>query len=147
MYLPNGSSDKQSRLLDMLESWKKKNLQADYKITDQIRALNIQLQDVQKNFSHIHDDVYWTKLHEHFFQISTKVRKVSQCHTIIASLRYECMEVRHDAIRDAHKRTFDWMYTPHGYGTSVQQPNTGLAEWLQSGSGIYWVTGKPGEHF
>jgi hypothetical protein len=135
--------------LDLLEDWKIQNMQAGYKITAQIQALDAQLQATQKRISDTHSDGFRTKLHDQFSELTSKVRHLSQCHTVIASLRYECMEIRQDAIRDAHKRTFDWMFDPHGSNLPVQRSKQGskigFTEWLQHGSGIYWVTGKPGE--
>lgn len=54
--------------------------------------------------------------------------------SVLASLNYETREVRHDTIKDAHVKTFGW----------ALDSNFPLSKWLQSGDGIFWVSGKPG---
>ena len=57
----------------------------------------------------------------------------------LGSLRYPTMTRRESNITTAHQRTFDWMLT-------IASSNTGakFQEWLKTGTGIYWVTGKAG---
>ncbi|KAK6860713.1 hypothetical protein PG995_004349 [Apiospora arundinis] len=55
--------------------------------------------------------------------------------TIIGSLNYELRPARHEAIVKAHARTFEWAF---------DASRTGLLSWLRSGSGIFWVSGRPG---
>ncbi|KAK1775526.1 hypothetical protein QBC45DRAFT_242345 [Copromyces sp. CBS 386.78] len=54
--------------------------------------------------------------------------------SILASLNYETRKVRHDTIKDAHMKTFEWAF----------DSNFHLSKWLQSGDGIFWVSGWPG---
>lgn len=132
-------------------------MQAEYEITAQIQALDLQLQATQARVLNLQGDTYWKRLQDCFSQLSSEIHQVSQSHAIIASLRYECMHTRQSAIRDAHKKTFSWLYS-HDDLDSLDdldgldnadsldaQSGTGFAEWLQDGSGIYWITGKPGE--
>jgi hypothetical protein len=42
---------------------------------------------------------------------------------------------RYDRIIQAHEETFDWIF---------EKRDLGLVSWLRSGSGIYWIQGKPG---
>lgn len=51
---------------------------------------------------------------------------------IAASLNYDSRPIRHDSVPQAHKDTFQWVF------------NSRLSEWLRSGSGTFWVSGKPG---
>jgi len=131
--------------MDLLEAWKKKNMQTDYEITAQIQDLHIQLQDTRTRISDLQGDAFWKRLHDDFSRISSKVHQVSQTHTIIASLRYESMHIRQSAIKDAHQKTFAWMYSGYAYHECGPQVDTGFAQWLQCDKGIYWITGKPGE--
>ncbi|KAA8629971.1 hypothetical protein SMACR_06362 [Sordaria macrospora] len=54
--------------------------------------------------------------------------------SVLASLNYETRKVRHDTIKDAHAKTFEWAF----------DSNFHLSKWLQSGDGIFWIPGKPG---
>ncbi|PNP56082.1 hypothetical protein THARTR1_03607 [Trichoderma harzianum] len=51
---------------------------------------------------------------------------------IVASLNYSSRPVRHDSVPQAHKNTFQWAF------------DSRLSNWFGSGSGIFWVSGKPG---
>lgn len=51
---------------------------------------------------------------------------------IVASLNYDSRPVRHGSVPQAHKNTFQWAFDSH------------LSHWLRSGSGIFWISGKPG---
>ena len=51
---------------------------------------------------------------------------------IVASLNYDSRPVRHGSVPQAHKDTFQWAF------------DSRLSYWLRSGSGIFWVSGKPG---
>ncbi|KAH6865513.1 hypothetical protein BKA58DRAFT_413238 [Alternaria rosae] len=144
MHLVSDTNDNQIQLIDLLEDWKKKNIQTGYGITSQIQALDSQLQATQKRISALHCDAFWKKLHDRFCQLSSEVHRASQCHMIIASLRYECMHIRQSAIRDAHQRTFAWMYNNSIPDIGASNSDIRFAQWLQHGSGIYWITGKPG---
>ncbi|KAH8879820.1 hypothetical protein GQ53DRAFT_849393 [Thozetella sp. PMI_491] len=51
---------------------------------------------------------------------------------IVASLNYDSRPVRHDSVPQAHKDTFQWAF------------DSRLSEWLRSGGGAFWISGKPG---
>jgi hypothetical protein len=51
---------------------------------------------------------------------------------IVASLNYDSRPVRHGSVPQAHKNTFQWAF------------DSRLSQWFRSGSGIFWVSGKPG---
>ncbi|KAJ8124032.1 hypothetical protein ONZ43_g149 [Nemania bipapillata] len=51
---------------------------------------------------------------------------------IVASLNYSSRPVRHDSVPPAHKNTFQWAF------------DSRLSKWFTSGSGTFWISGKPG---
>ncbi|KAI1452404.1 hypothetical protein F4805DRAFT_447635 [Annulohypoxylon moriforme] len=51
---------------------------------------------------------------------------------IVASLNYASRPVRHDSVPQAHQNTFQWAF------------DSRLSQWLGSGNGIFWISGKPG---
>jgi len=130
--------------MDLLEAWKKKNMQTGYEITAQIQKLDVQLQATQRSISDHCSDVISKTFHDQFSRLSSRVHQVSRSHMIIASLRYDCMEIRQSAIKDAHIRTFAWMYSHEETDSPTSRPNTRFTQWLQRDNGIYWITGKPG---
>lgn len=82
------------------------------------------------------------------------VRNSRKIEDILASLDYPQRSARHEAIPEAHAETFEWVL--HGPKTRIldndeaqsasdMDPNRGkLFEWLETGTGIFWVSGKPG---
>ncbi|KAH7073225.1 hypothetical protein FB567DRAFT_633084 [Paraphoma chrysanthemicola] len=144
MHLVHTSNTGQTRLLDILENWEKRNATSGHTVTNEIRKLDAQLHDIQTRISHICDDDYWTKLRSCLADITFQVQQTSQRHTIIASLRYDYMEIRHDAIIDAHSRTFDWIFHPSKLGPHDPRSRIKYSTWLESSGKVYWVTGKPG---
>lgn len=60
--------------------------------------------------------------------------------SLLESLRFETMTHRHDTIPDAHQRTFEWIFREQSNG----EVWSNFCEWLESGSGIYWINGKAG---
>ncbi|KAF7551945.1 hypothetical protein G7046_g7578 [Stylonectria norvegica] len=51
---------------------------------------------------------------------------------ILESLRFDSWPIRHDAISQAHDKTFEWAFKSE------------LSAWLTSNGGIFWISGKAG---
>ncbi|KAK4556269.1 hypothetical protein LTR86_006413 [Recurvomyces mirabilis] len=61
---------------------------------------------------------------------------------VLLSLRYESMDAREAAIVDSHSDTFRWLLDPDK--TEASSGQVSIVEWLCSGSGLYWISGKAG---
>ena len=66
-----------------------------------------------------------------------------KCIHIMESLQYKRMTARYEKIVKAHAKTFEWIYdestlSQHG------EPQHHLLQWLESGDGLFWVSGKAG---
>ena len=48
---------------------------------------------------------------------------------------------REERIKDAHKKTFQWIFDETG---KSMRPWSNFVEWLREGSRTYWINGKPG---
>ncbi|GIZ48053.1 hypothetical protein CKM354_001112800 [Cercospora kikuchii] len=55
--------------------------------------------------------------------------------SILSRLAFPDMQQREGNVADAHANTFDW---------AIGVDSIGLKQWLQEGSGMFWITGKPG---
>lgn len=66
---------------------------------------------------------------------------LAQQQAIITSLSFDTRRMRYESIPEAHEKTFTWVYRKD-LKYQVQQGK--MAEWLRNGSGIFWVSGKPG---
>ncbi|KAI8725572.1 hypothetical protein NCS52_00128600 [Fusarium sp. LHS14.1] len=51
---------------------------------------------------------------------------------IVSSLNYDSRPARLESVPQAHKDTFQWAF------------DSQLSEWFRSGSGTFWISGKPG---
>ncbi|PMD37906.1 hypothetical protein L207DRAFT_635353 [Hyaloscypha variabilis F] len=61
--------------------------------------------------------------------------------SLLESLRFETINYRHESIALAHRRTFEWIFRdPEPEG----KPWRNFCQWLESGTGIYWINGKAG---
>lgn len=87
---------------------------------DDILTFNIQLQDISDQQFHIKQD-----------------------HAILKSLAFRSNVARHDTIPEAHQKTFSWVFSAP---VSVEHVSSSLSlrDWLENGTGIFWVSGKPG---
>jgi len=54
------------------------------------------------------------------------------------------MRVRHAQIAMAYKKTYDWILDPSDLQENDPRYHIKFSDWLRSGSGIYWVSGKAG---
>lgn len=80
-----------------------------------------------------------------------RVKDSRKIEYILSSLDYRQRSARYGAIPEAHAETFGWaLRRPlSGIGatrsTRVMDSNQGkLLKWLEEGTGIFWVSGKPG---
>ncbi|ORY04867.1 hypothetical protein BCR34DRAFT_591070 [Clohesyomyces aquaticus] len=64
--------------------------------------------------------------------------------SVLDSLSYETMSDRYHSIPEAHRKTFRWIFKPDELPPSDARSQITFKEWLVSGSGVYWVSGKPG---
>ncbi|KAL3428753.1 hypothetical protein BDV09DRAFT_201272 [Aspergillus tetrazonus] len=73
-----------------------------------------------------------------------KLLKLSPTTAILCSLWYESMAIRHSRIPKAHAETFQWVLRSSELPPSDDRFGIKFLDWLRSGDGIYWITGKPG---
>ncbi|KAI9686895.1 MAG: hypothetical protein M1822_002648 [Bathelium mastoideum] len=85
-------------------------------------------------------------IHLELNSVSASVRE----QTILNSLRFPSLYIRHDNVKEAHAWTFEWIFTTGD--TPLQQADEDkispqFVEWLESwyrGDGVYWISGKAG---
>lgn len=62
---------------------------------------------------------------------------------IIQSLCFPTILQREEYIKEAHPATFDWLFE-NSQGLTHSGIETTILDWLRSGNGIYWISGKAG---
>ena len=75
-------------------------------------------------------------------QLTIAKADVAKEHTILKSLGFESRAVRYSSVTEAHHQTFGWVFRE--VCDLEDQSSGNLLTWLQEGSGIFWVSGKPG---
>lgn len=68
--------------------------------------------------------------------LAKEVESTASDQMLLRSLHFKDIRTRETQVASSHKATFKWLLDP-GSPTNV-------TEWLESQSGIFWVTGKPG---
>ncbi|OCK82329.1 hypothetical protein K432DRAFT_349202 [Lepidopterella palustris CBS 459.81] len=63
---------------------------------------------------------------------------------ILRSLRFDSMGARHSTIAEAHRKTFNWVFCQHEASSEDPEPQLKFKDWLENGSGFYWISGKAG---
>ena len=76
-----------------------------------------------------------------FEQRNVELIKGSYQRQILESLYFPEIHARQEEIVDAHKETFQWVFEQ---AESRLRPWHSFAEWLESGSRTYWISGKAG---
>ncbi|KAI1775489.1 hypothetical protein F4818DRAFT_51040 [Hypoxylon cercidicola] len=119
--------EKIERMIDILESIKDRHLPRSPAFEgdrgNQENAPAIQPKDIKQ-------------LEEQMAELSLAAASISRQQDILRSLDFDHRPLRHDRIPEAHSRTFGWVYQGHSEHE--------LPKWLKAGSGIFWVSGKPG---
>ena len=60
---------------------------------------------------------------------------------LLESLYFPEMNSRQEQIKEAHKKTFNWLFDETGEDL---RPWSNYTEWLRTGQGTYWISGKAG---
>lgn len=63
---------------------------------------------------------------------------------VLRSLRFGYMTSRYLNITDAHVQTFKWLFSDNSLPENGPHSKVFFTEWLRSGTGTYWISGKPG---
>lgn len=62
---------------------------------------------------------------------------------ILGRLWFPAMRSRQEEVVEAHRQTFAWLFQP-APKDPTKSGGSGFTQWLESGSGIYWINGKAG---
>jgi hypothetical protein len=97
------------------------------------------------------DTMQWEKLAAEeavYFKQQRKLDNQTD-HYILSRLQFPKMTHRREAIIEAHKRTFSWIYRDPGEcyydgSSDLMRPWSSFVEWLRHDGNIYWINGKPG---
>ncbi|KAJ3498180.1 hypothetical protein NLG97_g1326 [Lecanicillium saksenae] len=109
-----------------------------------VRSLEVKARSLQSEKSEVvvsSDDI--ESIRTQIENLEEEQAYVKQQHAMLKSLAFKNNVARHDTIPEAHQRTFSWVFASIKPG-EVSSPGYHLREWLERGSGIFWISGKPG---
>ncbi|KAJ3547226.1 hypothetical protein NM208_g1623 [Fusarium decemcellulare] len=121
--------------------------------SEQLSHMQKMLQNIEKDRNSTEDastvSTELNSLEQMMRQFSLSKSSIRMELDIIRSLNFKTRQSRHDAIPDAHRETFRWVFTSSKNRKSEkrekqQQFETRLLKWLEHGDGVFWVSGKPG---
>ncbi|KAE8447855.1 hypothetical protein EG329_010084 [Mollisiaceae sp. DMI_Dod_QoI] len=73
--------------------------------------------------------------------LTEETARVAATQRLLSSLYFKSIKVRQAAIKEAHVRTLEWIFDDD---TECPHPHSSFLRWMQSGNGIFWITGKAG---
>lgn len=87
---------------------------------------------------------FHVRLRELFIEEAQARRETRELHvklSLLKSLGFPTMAMRQEIIPEAHQRTFEWIFRDP---VAHHKPWSNFYQWLNCGSGIYWINGKAG---
>ncbi|KAK5653318.1 hypothetical protein OQA88_9009 [Cercophora sp. LCS_1] len=145
------TSEKQSSILRYLDEVRSTGLNLIHDHSKEFEHLTKLVDKISSDVRELNKPRRYTP--DSLSQIIEELSKVSTAcgrhwvaeHGVVETLYYETLSVRHSAIPEAHKETLKWLFIPEELRvSSAACPKPTILDWLQSGEGIYWVSGKPG---
>ncbi|KAB5582427.1 hypothetical protein GE09DRAFT_1277841 [Coniochaeta sp. 2T2.1] len=109
-------------------------------INDKTSAISFQLEQLQQETAKS-QDILLDQLNN--LQLSLVNAEQMKEQAVLDSLDYQDRQLREETIKDAHKATFEWIYSD----TSAQETGAErhrFLDWLQNQDGYFWINGKPG---
>jgi len=125
-----------SKLDELSESSKKYGMDAADKfdsIRSEIVENSIRLSRVQDAANESAEMT--TKLVQNLLDLSTQGHDLAKQSAILESLWFSTVEIRHDQIAEAHKKTLEWIFNTE---------KTKFLDWLTRGDSAFWISGKAG---
>ncbi|TGO88031.1 hypothetical protein BPOR_0188g00070 [Botrytis porri] len=130
------------------------NLEQENNFKTLDKALQVIIQDLldnhqsnltkfEQNFNHLR--LSQEKEHSHTRSVlvdqhASRHRRQTEL-SILESLKFSSMNLRHETIAEVHQQTFEWIFCDPKI---EHKPWSNFSEWLKSENGIYWIHGKPG---
>ena len=77
-------------------------------------------------------------------KIASEAQEVTVAQRILQSLKFDAMHHRRAGIAKTFEKTYEWIYLPEEELEAKRGVQVRFQEWLRTGSGIYWISGKAG---
>ncbi|KAK8855235.1 nacht nucleoside triphosphatase [Apiospora arundinis] len=145
------SSHKQSTIVCQLEELRTANLNLVQDHSTSLHDITALVQNINQQAAVIQgtqedNEILLESLRQQLAALNAKFdRRWMLEHSIVESLHYDTLHVRHDSIPEAHIKTFHWILERRARNKrGVVYPRSTFLTWLTKGDGLYWISGKPG---
>lgn len=142
-------SDQQSDFLTVLRSLVDENRRMEIDRNQQVQTLVEKVDALGRSQVGTVRDVNFAELGAKLSELKTEASNLLTEQRILASLRFQQINIRHESIPEAHAKTFEWIFqeSQDPESSEAQRPKTKFMEWLKQGGkhdGLYWIGGKAG---
>jgi hypothetical protein len=131
------TSNKQSRVLLQLNDLWAENRRSETNTQNKIEELRKDVLSAVNPKSKIQFNEVGLKC----LDLAEEGERVATIQKILRSLNFKSIKARQFAIKEAHKRKFDWIFKEED-NDQKQRPR--FLNWQGEGKGIFWVSGKAG---
>ncbi|KAL9089277.1 MAG: hypothetical protein Q9165_005845 [Trypethelium subeluteriae] len=128
--------ERSSKALQRLDELADRDKQMEASMTNKMDLMKEELFSTLGSKSRDHG-----KVKDLLYGVLEEGNKVGKQQKILFSLKFDAIKARHERIKPAHERTYAWVFTesrPPACSESI------FMNWLISGSGIFWISGKAG---
>ena len=112
-----------------------------------IQSLTIRMEQGHNTVTQLLDD-HSQRIKDHIsskVEWHTRVIEEPDAHgTLLKTLFFPEIVARQEQIPEAFKGTCGWVFDPPTKEDTILRPWSSFNAWLETGDGVYWVSGKPG---
>ncbi|KAF2236068.1 hypothetical protein EV356DRAFT_565809 [Viridothelium virens] len=128
--------ERSSKALQRLDQLAERDKQMEASMTNKLDLLKEELFSTLGSKSRDHG-----KVKDLLYGVLEEGTKVGKQQKILFSLKFDAIKARHERIKPAHERTYAWMFAESQPPVSSE---SNFMNWLVSGTGIFWISGKAG---
>ncbi|KAJ4288662.1 hypothetical protein N0V90_011899 [Kalmusia sp. IMI 367209] len=142
-HVPFGIAN-QAVLIDTLNTLSQDNGYRHTDLVGNIERIASRLRSVEASISSSTGHSLSDEICCKFLELCDIYKNAAESREILATLQFDYMRARHEAIHEAHERTFEWIFRTKQLEPSDPRASVRFLEWLENGDGIFWIAGKPG---
>ncbi|KAF2439909.1 hypothetical protein P171DRAFT_421174 [Karstenula rhodostoma CBS 690.94] len=134
----------QSKVQGVLQASLQDQAMFESTVSEKLDKITSTLNLISERFSTMDRSESSSELEDATKKWKLPIEKSFKTFRILQSLTFPTMTVRHSAIMEAHGQTFEWIFKSAGLPAEDHRSGVRFSSWLEQGSGLYWIKGKPG---
>jgi len=128
------SSNKQSRVILLLNDILVENRRSDINTNNKITEMKAEILSAVTSKSTIRNTQNFTKVGTTCMALAEEGGRVAATQKVLRSLNFTYIMARQSTIKEAHKKTFEWIFEEAKHGGRLRPT---FLSWLKKGNGIY----------